>query len=370
MKLQIQYDGMAACDYNDIGFANCTPIQYNILKITSEKEVLGMNIYDVAEKAGVSITTVSRVLNGSSKVSDKTLMKVKKVMEELNYMPSQIAVGLATNSTKTIGIMLPDVRDSFHASIAYIIESKMSAKGYTCILCNTSVENNNEADYMNSLYGKKVDGIILVGSSYHKASIDEVYNQWTQKIPIVLINAISVEGTASVVCDEKDGMVQALTHLRQRGYSHPVFMKDQSKYQARTSETKARMFLLAYEEVFQSKELPEIYSCLPDEEEYKKLLKKIKPETIDSILFTNDMSCAIFLKTMEKNGLRAPKDYALIGFNNARITDLTSPTITTIDHLVLEHCEEAINKLFLLMEGQEVEKVTYLKPTLVIKETT
>lgn len=328
-----------------------------------------MNIYDVAKQAGVSTTTVSRVINGSDKVSEKTMDKVCKVMEELNYTPSQIAVGLATNSTKTIGVMLPDVRDIFHASVAFLIEQKMSKQGYNCILCNTSEEDRKEVDYLNSLYGKKVDGIILVGSSYHKRTIDKAYEQWENKIPLVLINALSTEGTASVVCDEKDGMMQALTHLKKSGKKHPVFIRETADQQKRSSVTKANGFTQAYKELF-GDEKAKIYSCQPTREEYSQLLDVIQKETADSVLFTNDMSCAVFLKSMEAKGLKAPDDYALIGFNNSSISDITTPALTTIDHHVEAHCEMAIEKIYQMIQGKPVEKVTYIKPHLVVKETT
>jgi len=328
-----------------------------------------MNIYDVAKQAGVSTTTVSRVMNGSDKVSEKTMNKVRKVMAELNYAPSQIAVGLATNSTKTIGVMLPDVRDIFHATVAFLIERKMSKRGYNCILCNTSEEDRNEVDYLNSLYGKKVDGIILVGSSYHKKSIDEAYDQWEKKIPLVLINALSTTGTASVICDEKDGMMQALAHLKKRGKKHPVFVRETADRQKRSSVTKANGFTEAYKEIFGAGEA-KIYSCQPNKEEYSRLLEEIHKEAADAVLFTNDMSCAVFLKSMEAKGLKAPDDYALIGFNNSSISDITTPALTTIDHHVDAHCEKAIEKIYQMIQGKAVEKVTYIRPDLVIKETT
>lgn len=329
-----------------------------------------MNIYDIASKAGVSITTVSRVINGSSNVSLKTKEKVQQVMKEMNYIPSQLAVGLATRTTKTIGILLPDVRDSFHAEVAYRIESKMSLEGYMCILCNTNLTNGREVDYLHELYKKNVDGIILVGSTYQNNTMDEGLKRWENKIPIVLINAVSQEGTASVVCDVEEGIKQALIHLQERGKQHPVFIKDTSEYQKRASITKEDAFIKSYREIYGDKNLPEQYRSLPYLKDYLAVIEELKNKEADSILFTSDMCCAVFLKAMQCAGLETPGDYALIGFNNASITSLTTPAITTIDHLVNEHCEAAIDKLLKLMKNETVEKITYIKPQLVVRETT
>lgn len=330
-----------------------------------------MNIYDVAKKAGVSITTVSRVINGSSRVSVKTKDKVQKVMEELHYTPSLIAVGLATNSTRTIGVMVPDVRDSFHAQVAYLIESQMLKKGYNCILCNTTVEPNQKIEYLNMLYSKNVDGIILVGSSYHDKKIDETYKQFKKDIPMVLINAIGVAGTASVICDEAYGIRKALIHIKETGKKRPIFIKDPQMYQHSTF-TKESAFIEAMKEIYPEIQEPATYTIEPTIESYEGFLRQAAEESLgmDSVLFTKDECCARFLKAMIKVGLKTPQDLALVGFNNSELTDLTTPSITTIDHRVKAHCDLAADKLLAMISGQEIEAVTYMKPQLVIKETT
>lgn len=331
-----------------------------------------MNIYDIAKEAGVSTATISRVINNSKSVSQKTYEKVKIILEKNNFMPNQTAVGLATNSTKTIGIMVPDVRDSFHADVAYLIENSMMERHYNCILCNTTMETAKKIAYLNTLLKKNVDGIILVGSTYSDMALEEFYNNVEKKIPLVYINAIVGKDSYSVLCDEKYGLLKALEHLKKRGKKHPIFLKDAQAYQSTASERKEHAFIEMMKKVYGDDICPKAYSFEPTIQNYISFLKKIKidnPE-IDSVLFTNDKCSAIFLKAMEKLGLKAPADYALVGFNNSEITDLTSPTITTIDHEIKAHCDIAVEKLFALMENKEVEYITYIKPKLVVKETT
>src|SRR5689334_15616268 len=125
-----------------------------------------MNIYDIAEKAGVSIATVSRVLNGSSSVSEKTRKKVNEVMQDLGYTPNVFARGLMVNSMRTLGVMTIDVRDLYYANAIHTIELEARQRGYDLILCSTGEDINEKKKYLKLLLQKRVDGIILIGSVF------------------------------------------------------------------------------------------------------------------------------------------------------------------------------------------------------------
>ena len=125
-----------------------------------------MTIYDISEKAGVSIATVSRVLNGSKNVSDKTRQKVLDVIARYEYTPNAFARGLGLNTMKTIGIMCADSSDLYLAKAVYYIEQKLRANGYDSLLCCTGYGLESKVASMNLLLTKKVDGIILAGSNF------------------------------------------------------------------------------------------------------------------------------------------------------------------------------------------------------------
>lgn len=331
-----------------------------------------LNIYDIAKKAGVSTATVSRVLNNNPNVSPKTYEKVKRVVEESNFLPNQIAVGLATSTTRTVGIMVPDVRDSFHAQVAYLIENEMMQREYNCILCNTTAAEEKKIAYLSTLIKKNVDAIFLVGSSYNDRLLEELYAAAGREIPLVYINAVGAKGTCSIMCDDRYGLIEALEHLKARGKRHPVFIRDEQPYQTYVSGKREQAFLEGMEKVFGENSGRKTFGFVPTVENYTAFLKKIRAQGFeaDSFMFTNDKCSAVFLKAMRQMGLKAPEDYALIGFNNSELTDLTSPAITTIDHRIEEHCSAAVKKLFALIADEPVEPVTYIQPKLVIKETT
>ena len=122
---------------------------------------MSTTIYDVAEKAGVSIATVSRVLNNSSAVSDKTRQEVKKAIEELNYTPNVIASALTKKSTLTIGLLIPDISNPFFSELSRGVEDASNDFGFNTVMCNTDYSPEKEATYI-SLLRQKVLMVLLL----------------------------------------------------------------------------------------------------------------------------------------------------------------------------------------------------------------
>ena len=125
-----------------------------------------MNIYDIAQRAGVSIATVSRVLNGSPNVSTKTKAKVLGVIEEAGYTPNVFARGLGLNTMKMIGVLCTDVADIFYAKAVSVIENALRQYGYDSLLCSTGKNLEDKQKYIDLLLAKRVDALILIGSIF------------------------------------------------------------------------------------------------------------------------------------------------------------------------------------------------------------
>src|SRR3954467_4949485 len=118
-------------------------------------------IYDVAEKAGVSIATVSKVINDTGRISEETRNKVLKIMRELEYQPSSVAAALTGKQTFTIGVLVPDISNAFFAEVARALENNAREMGYSIILCSTDYQIEREQDYLELLVKKQVDGIVI-----------------------------------------------------------------------------------------------------------------------------------------------------------------------------------------------------------------
>ena len=186
-----------------------------------------MNIYDVSEKAGVSIATVSRVINGNSNVSEKTRLKVLAVMEEIGYTPNVFARGLGLNTMKTIGIMCTDSSDIYLANAVYYLERELRNNGYDSILCCTGPNLATKKKYLDLLMSKRVDAIILVGSKYleQKAAENNYIINAAKELPIMLVNGhLDGPNIYSTLCDDEDAVFNVTDSLIRSGRTDIVYL--------------------------------------------------------------------------------------------------------------------------------------------------
>lgn len=262
---------------------------------------MSLNIYDIAKEAGVSIATVSRVINNTGNVSDKTRKKVENVIKRVGYKPNEVARGLATSSTKTIGVMVPDIRNPFHSQAAFEIEQNLIKKGYTSILCNTTEEPKQKILYFEMLYYKGIDGIILVGASYGDEEFEKIFEKINSKIPIVTINNKIGNRSTSIICDEKCGIMQSIAYLKNKGYKEPIYIGDKQKYETRACISKRNGFIEAMNKYYSNIKNPLCFKFKEDEKDYVNIVKLLNAnKNIDAIQFEKD-TCAIkFLKVAEK----------------------------------------------------------------------
>lgn len=143
-----------------------------------------ITISDVAKVANVSASTVSRVLNNTSYVGAKTRERVEKAIEQLEFIPDADAQSLKTNSTHTIGLLVPDISNIFHSTMARVIEDIVNEKNYMLLLCSTNEDRNRELAYLKMFLSKKVDALILNPTGYNEHLIYEI----SEKIPTILVN--------------------------------------------------------------------------------------------------------------------------------------------------------------------------------------
>lgn len=178
-----------------------------------------VTIQDVAKAAHVSSATVSRVLNNSSSVTSKTTDHVKQVMADLGYRPNILARGLRVSATKTIGVIITNVLNSFFTKIVRGIEDAVALSGYSVIICNTDESKQKEIDYIRNLVDRKVDGLIIASSG----SVNN-YTELLKGVPTVFIDRVPNKAEAdkfdSVIVDNKMGAYQLTQQLIDDGKRH------------------------------------------------------------------------------------------------------------------------------------------------------
>jgi len=194
-----------------------------------------MNIYDIANRANVSIATVSRVINDSPKVSEKTRKKIHDIMEELGYTPNVFARGLGLNTMKTIGILCSDPSDIYVARALSYFEKMLRENGYDSLLCCSGYDTKNLKKYINILISKSVDAVIMIGSKYISAKDNKNLIKSTAKsLPIFLINGF-LEGE-NVYCsyyDDFNATKISANMLYNSGKSNLLFLYNSTSQSAK-----------------------------------------------------------------------------------------------------------------------------------------
>ena len=173
-----------------------------------------VTIYDVAREAGVSMATVSRVVNGNKNVKENTRKKVLEVIDRLDYRPNAVARGLASKKTTTVGVVIPDITNTYFSTLAKGIDDIAEMYKYNIVLANSDEDDEKEVSVVNTLFSKQVDGVIFMG--YHLT--EKIRSEFSRsRTPVVLAGTVDVEHQLpSVNIDYKHATVDAVRHLLKR----------------------------------------------------------------------------------------------------------------------------------------------------------
>lgn len=326
-----------------------------------------MTIYDIAREAGVSIATVSRVLNGG-KVGDATRARVQEVLDRCDYQPSQLAQGLATRQSRCVAVMTVDIRDVHHAAIAYEIEHTMSAAGYSTILCNLGGSPARAAEYLRTLNAQQIIGVFFVGSVFAAPPYPAYIQKYLPEIPILFANAVlPLPNAYGVIAREEEGFCQAVLQLARAGRRHIAFVND--------DDTVSEHYKLAgYSRAMQECALPEHrFRAERSIEGGRFVTARILQQhpATDAIVFTEDTTAIGGLHALQALGRSVPGDVAVIGCNNSVYCTICSPPLTSLDNALHETGHTAARQMIrLLNREKDVEKIVHLPCRLIQRDTT
>lgn len=316
-----------------------------------------MNIYDIAELAGVSIATVSRVVNDSPMVSEKTKQRVRQVMEENNYTPNVFARGLGLNSMKTVGLVCPDVSDQYMANAVAYLERNLREHGYNCILCCSGQAYEDRQITVNTILQKRIDALVMIGSTYvgddeNSESVDYIRDA-AKQVPVFIMNGyIKGDNVYCALCNDFEATYSAVRQLIQSGRKRILFLSDSHSYSANQK-------LKGYEVALQEAGLPideslKIYTK-NQIDLVRDLLLQQPDLAIDSVFATEDGLAAGALKYAKRKNLSVPQDISIIGYNNSELSVCCDPELSTIDNRAERLCKMIIDSMMLLLQKKEVE---------------
>lgn len=318
-----------------------------------------MNIYDISEKAGVSIATVSRVLNDSPHVSEKTRRRVLRVIEQSGYVPNAFARGLGLGSMRTVGLVCPDASDAYLSSALSHLEQAFRAHDYNCLLSCTGRTLDARIAGVEGLCNRHVDGIVLMGSSFvEDRDEDNAYiREAAGSMPVVLLNgSYAAEHVYCVLCDDERAMREAVQSLTGAGHRRILYLYGSANHSGRKK-------LTGYEAGLLSRGLPVedklIVHCPRDGFSLDRVREQLTAlwqsgTRFDAVIASEDTLAVGVLKFARANGLRIPEDIAVIGYNNSGLCMCTEPELTSVDNRLPAICEQIVQTMLGVLEGREM----------------
>jgi LacI family transcriptional regulator len=330
-----------------------------------------LTIYDIANEAGVSITTVSRVLNGKGNLlKDTTRKKVEKVLKSNNYMPNLAARGLASKTMNTIGVLIVDIRDDHHAHSAYTIEREFSKLGYSCVMFNTGHFEKTKEYYIRMLAERQVDGAILIGSVFQDPAIEECISRYLPNVPFVIANGyLPLPNVCGILCDDTRGVEMAVGELAGRGHRYIAYMQDLNTISALKKVVgfhngMNKIGIEEEEHLLMTCENSFVGGYTGTEE-----MMKLNPN-ITAIVYGEDITAVGGMKALSKMGYNVPEDIEVIGFNNSIYARICTPTLTSVDNKLSLMAKKATQTLYEMIRGENISAKIIVMPELVYREST
>lgn len=326
---------------------------------------------DIAEDLGVSLMTISKALRGHRDISDETRRRVVQRAQELGYRPNWAARSLATGRTQLVGLVIPDLMNSFFAEIAKSISKKLEPLSYHTVICNSEEQADTEDYQIGFLLARNVEGLIIASSQIN--SEQEIWQELEEsKIPYVLIDRL-VEGVSASFVGVKDDEIGflATNHLLECGYQHIAHIRG-------PAVTTGVGRLAGYQRALQSAGIPVrtdyiVEGHFDDENGYKAMVELLtRTPRPDGVFCYNDPVAAGAIRAVFDVGLGIPDDVGIIGAGNIHYSDLLRVPLTTVDQGSPAIGEAAADLLLrsLNAKGTALPEQIFISPKLIVRETT
>lgn len=331
-----------------------------------------VTLKDIAEKSGVSVSTVTRVLNDKAReyrISDETSRLVEKTARKLKYRPNQLARGLRLKKTQTIGLLAPDISNPFFAYITRRIQNIAAEHNYSIVICNTNEDQNIEIEQTQLLLSKGIDGFIImpVGLSFK-----HLQNIKKEGVPIVLIDRCFEElPFNSVVIDNYEGAYSAVKHLIEYGHERIGMIQGLPHTYTNNGRVEGYLNALRDHKIKINKNYI-IGSDFGKENGYcsaKKLLSFKKPPT--ALFLSSDLIALGALEAIYEANIRVPDDVSLVAFDDIDFAPFLISPLTVVSQPKDRLGEIAVNLLIQQLKKRKTEKpvTEILKPQLIVRES-
>lgn len=321
---------------------------------------------DVAEKSGVSVTTVSRMLNNRGYISEKTKKKIRQAMKELNYQPNEIARSLSKKSSNLIGLIVPSASNMFFCKVIDSVEHCVAKHGYKLLLCNSNHEAKKEIEYFDMLSANKAAGVILASRT------QDIDKYIAFDAPVISIDRIISSRIPSICSDNYQGGVLAAEHLISKGCKKLAHISGSTNL---NMDANKRMF--GFKEVCEKHGIPYVVVDAGEEQfltmKYEEIIHSLLDShpDINGIFTSNDIIAAQVIKICNKRGIKIPSQMKIVGYDDIDLCTLCTPSITSIHQSIDDICYSAVESIISYnTRNRAIPTMTTFPVRLIERETT
>ena len=330
-----------------------------------------LNMRDIAEKANVSVSTVSRVLNGKGRISPETRERVQAIIDESGYVVNMAARSLTSAHSGNVGLIVPDISNDFFSTIALHTESYLAEKGYSVFVCNTANDPERERAYFRTLTSKLVDGVICI-SGLNRLSSDLV----PAGLPIVCVDRLPENdlGIPMVRSDETAGTYAATKHLIDRGCKHILFIGGY------TALFVGHTRIAGYHDAMHEAGLPVTDNSIINVtgkkpsmiEANENIIRHISTNGLDfdGVVSTSDHAAAGVMQGLRQMDISVPGQVKICGFDDSIYSRLTTPRITTVHRYPEQLARAGCNRLLEQLHGDTPLPETIIPVKLLVRGST
>lgn len=320
----------------------------------------------------MSIATVSRVVNGSQKVSEKTRQKVMDVIKAEGYTPNIFARGLGLDSMKTIGIMCPNIADNYMARAISHLEQNFHEYGYDCILGCSGHTREAKENYVKLLLSKRIDALVMVGSTYGGNGVEEKETAYiknaSKQAPVFLINSwIEGENIYCSNADDFSAAYEVTSALIRRGKKRILFLYDSETFSAKQK-------MEGYEKALSDAGYPVLgdlkFRTKNEIHHARDLMLAYKKLEFDSVFAVEDGLAVAALKYAKVKGISVPEELSVVGYNNSPLSVSCEPELTSVDSRIEQQCYIAVENIVKVLEGNTEVSHRTIVPCEIVKRCT
>lgn len=294
-------------------------------------------IKDIARAAGVSVSTVSHALSGNRPISEATRARVLEAVADLGYRPNRLAQGLVSKTTRSLGLLVPDLANPFFSAMAEALEAQAQERGYSVILCNTNLDPEREADYLDVLLSRQVDGLLYFpGTSVPNEALQDALEQ---RVPIVVVDE-RLANVPGVFVDNFDGGRQVGALLAELGHHRILFLGGSESlptvqdrlgglraaldaaFGASAPQVELHTRFGAYRASFGYES---VHECVSEG-----LLGRGANAAPTALVAANDLIALGALRALRELDIQVPSECSLVGFDGLEFCMLTTPSLTTV----------------------------------------